>query len=138
MFNNTSPEPEESRIPTVHDSYTLIKKRASFSFQKKNFGLLHWSKIILLFLAIGLLTWYGKQSSNNPFQSLHRIIISGNNKSLSIYSYRMDSVLAILPLDVASPLPATHPLPKRWNCISLTASITYDLFSPPPKQTQST
>ena len=136
MFNNTSPEQEESRIPTIQDSYKLIERRASFSFQKKNFGLRQWIKIIILSLTIGLLTWYGKQASNNPFQGLHRIIISGNNKSLSIYSYRKDSVLAILPLYLASPLPATHPLPKNWNCISRTVSISYDQFHHPPKRWQ--
>ena len=134
LFNNTSPEPEESRILTPRDHYNLIKRGLSFSFQKKKSGPRQWIKIIVLTAAIILLSWYGRQSFNNPFRPFRRLVISGPPASLSILVCRRDTVLIILPFEIDSLRFAgtADPLPEHWDLVSRTSKIAESRFSHPP------
>ncbi|MBN1576203.1 MAG: hypothetical protein JW913_06625 [Chitinispirillaceae bacterium] len=87
-------------------------------------------------LAIILITWYGKQTSNNPFHTVSRIVISGNSDNLSMYHYTKDNALVILPFDSGSPPPPTFPLPKLWELVSRSESVAADQFPHPPEAWQ--
>ncbi len=62
-----------------------------------------------------------------------RIIISGNQKNLTFYSYKKNKAVAVIPFGDAALPPSEYPVPEQWNCISLNSSIDGTLFPSPPK-----
>lgn len=101
-------------------------------------GRTHLVKIIFLFIAVSVLTWYGMQDRNNPFSPEFRCIVAGNDATAMFVlnqapPRKKETATVVLPFDTA--LPLRFPLPDRWMLISRTPDAgPVSCFSAPPEK----
>ncbi|MBN1759713.1 MAG: hypothetical protein JW863_15405 [Chitinispirillaceae bacterium] len=128
----------ESSIPTLREKYNRIRQRQSFSFQKKKTGTAWRMKVLLLITVVAVLTWYGKQETNNPFSPRNTITVSGNRSGLVVYlhrQYRKSGYhLAVAQGTVTMPHGGEISFPQeKWDLVSDTDAIGFFDRYPPPQ-----
>jgi hypothetical protein len=92
---------------------------------------------MVLFIAMVLLTWYGKQGSNNPFTPLQRVLVIGHQGHASLFIQRTSGkkkhLLAIMDDSSALFPDSILKIPQQWDLISPSTDIDTTGLHPPPR-----